>query len=104
MSPLLSHLAGFCSFDKLLLLQANLTAMTTRIADLVRESERLGEEGDVDASQAAAQQAETLKVRALTDCTSRKAVSCSCLCSRGFDDQMLGIFLPLHLLATVPRL
>ena len=46
----------------LILLQANLDLLATRIADLVRESERLGEEGDVDASQAAAQQADTLKV------------------------------------------
>ena len=42
--------------------QANLDLLAGRIADLVRESEKLGEEGDVDGSQAAAQQADTLKV------------------------------------------
>lgn len=42
--------------------QDKLDVMSKRIADLVAESEKLGEEGDVDGSQAAAQQAETLKV------------------------------------------
>ncbi len=36
--------------------------LTPKIADLVRQSEKLGEEGDVDGSQGAAAQAETLKV------------------------------------------
>lgn len=43
-------------------LQANINMLTTKIAELVRQSEKLGEEGDVDGSVAAAAQAETLKV------------------------------------------
>jgi hypothetical protein len=43
-------------------LQANLALMTTRIAELVSRSERLGEEGDVDGAQAAVAEMETLKV------------------------------------------
>mmetsp|Transcript_9482 Transcript_9482/g.28518 ORF Transcript_9482/g.28518 Transcript_9482/m.28518 type:complete len:334 (-) Transcript_9482:254-1255(-) len=43
--------------------QDKLDVMSKRIADLVAESEKLGEEGDVDGSQAAAQQAETLKAQ-----------------------------------------
>lgn len=44
------------------MLQANINMLTTKIAELVRQSEKLGEEGDVDGSVAAAAQAETLKV------------------------------------------
>ena len=38
--------------------------LTTKIAELVRQSEKLGEDGDVDGSVAAAAQADTLKVQA----------------------------------------
>jgi hypothetical protein len=45
-------------------LQANINVLTTKIAELVRQSEKLGEDGDVDGSVAAAAQADTLKVQA----------------------------------------
>jgi hypothetical protein len=41
--------------------QANINVLTTKIAELVRQSEKLGEDGDVDGSVAAAAQADTLK-------------------------------------------
>jgi hypothetical protein len=44
--------------------QTNINMLTTKIAELVRQSEKLGEDGDVDGSVAAAAQADTLKVQA----------------------------------------
>ena len=44
--------------------QANINVLQGKVAELLRQSEKLGEEGDVDGSQAAAAQVETLKVDA----------------------------------------
>lgn len=55
--------------------QSKLTEINAEIKKLVRQSEELGEEGNVDAAQAAATQAERLKVGKVLSMTDQKEVA-----------------------------
>ena len=52
-----------------MMLQKVLDQMGQEIQEMLRRSEVLGEQGDIDGSQAAATQAEAIKVRLMTRCS-----------------------------------